>query len=141
MTILCKGVSFPASPVPAAPDLPVLPPAGERGDPLRHPRGRLLPALGLPLHDRASPPLICPSSCCEAPPGRQCGRQHAYSRPSLGRPNRSLLSGDHHFHLIFSHRKKDWFDHFLTIVFAVLPRPLPPKALSGLASAGKIINY
>ena len=36
--------------------------------------------------------------------------------------------------------KKDWFDHFLRIFFAVLPRPLPPKALSGLASSGKIIN-
>ena len=141
MTIPYKGVSLPASPVPSAPDLSVLPPASECGDPLLHPRGRLLPPLGRPLHHPASATLIRPSPRCQAPPRCQCGRQHAYSRTSLGRPHRSLLSGGgHNFHLIFSHRKKDWFDHFLTIVFAVLPRPLPPKALSGLASAGKIIN-
>ena len=92
--ILCKGVSLPASPVPAAPPLPDLPPPGQRGDPLRHPRGRLLPALGSPLHDCASSPLIHPSSRCKTPPGRQCGGQHTYSRASLGRPHRSLLSGD-----------------------------------------------
>merc|ERR1712037_753134 len=100
---MASGVSVPAPPVPD------LPPPGQRGHPLRHPRGHLLPALGPPLHHCASSPLIRPSSRCKTSTGRQCGRQHTYSCPSLGRPHRSL--------------------------FSVFPRPLPSKALSGLASA------
>ena len=106
----CQGVSLPTSPLPTAPSLPVLPPPGERGDPLRHPGGRLLPALGSPLHDSTSPPLIRPSPRCEASPGRQCGRQHAYPRPSLGRTHRSLLSGG--FSPISPHTEKDSSENY-----------------------------